>query len=354
MAGVISFKILENSIAEALNIQEMSVEEAVIRASELFQIVRAYCKDASIDSYKENAAHNLDVIRDEIKGFEERNFIRWKSAFDHLEMILQIACELGEAHGKDVQERNSADNNVTMAALAHIFPKSLLIVQEIVCLLKGGFPDGALARWRSLHESSVTAMYIAKNGEKAALEYLLSLHFSARRAANQMNEHAERIGLSKFTVKELEEFDARCSEAERILGRAIKTDKDGEWPRITLHHKNFASIEKSVDMEHWRPWYKWASSYIHANHRPVKDYLGLKDSSVQINLVGPSNSGFVDPFQLTALTLAQLLETYLHHAINLDRIVHIDVFHDLANRMGDIAVETEQLTRQMFEKTHGN
>nr|WP_159075159.1 DUF5677 domain-containing protein [Celeribacter baekdonensis] len=102
------------------------------------------------------------------KGFEERTFSRWKPAFDHLDMLWHVAQELGELHGKDVQRRNDEDNNATMAALARIFSKALLVVQEIIYLLKGGFPDGALTRWRSLHELSVTAMYIAKHGEDTA------------------------------------------------------------------------------------------------------------------------------------------------------------------------------------------
>lgn len=344
-----SLRILENSIAASLDIEEMSEEDAVGKVSELFELVRADCKKSSIESYRESAAEKLAIIRDDIRGFGERNFARWEPAFDHLEMMWHVAQELGEAHGKDVQQRDDEDNNATMAALAHIFPKSLLVVQEIICLLKGGFPDGALTRWRSLHELSVTAMYIAQQGENAAIQYLLSFHFSARRAAHQMNKHSERAGLKSFTAEEIREFDARCAEAERILGRAMENDKNGEWPKITVSHPTFAHVEESVGMDHWRPWYKWASSYTHANHRPADKSLGLAETTVPINLVGASNSGFVDPFQLTALSLAQLVATYLTHSINLDRIVHIDVFRELANEMADIAIEAERDSRQKFE-----
>lgn len=344
-----SLRILENSIIASLNIEEMSEEDVARKVSQLFELVRADCKKSTIESYREIAAEKLAIIRDEIKDFEERNFARWEPAFDHLEMMWHVAQELGEAHGKDIQQRDNEDNNATMAALAHIFPKSLLVVQEIICLLKGGFPDGALTRWRSLHELSVTAMYIKKEGDKAALEYLLSFHFSARSAAHQMNKHSERAGLKKFTAEEIQEFDARCTEAEGILERVIKNDKQGEWPKITISHQTFACVEESVGMDHWRPWYKWASSYTHADHRPSDKSLGLTETTVPVNLVGPSDSGFVDPFQLTALSLAQLVATYLTHSINLDRIVHIDVFRELANEMADIAIEAESDRRQKFD-----
>ncbi|AVW90369.1 hypothetical protein DA792_04095 [Celeribacter baekdonensis] len=102
-------------------------------------------------------------------------------------------------------------------------------------------------------------------------------------------------------------------------------------------------------MDHWRPWYKWASSHVHANHRPVDTYLGLAETTVPVNLVEASNSGFVDPFQLTALSLAQLVDTYLRHSKNFDRIVHIDVFHELANEMADIALKAERDSKRAFE-----
>lgn len=348
-----SLNTIESAIAASLDFTEMDDEQATEKIAELFELSREDCKNSSIASYKERAAEALTNDREDTKNFEKRNFSRWKPAFDHLEMLWHVAKELGELHGKDVQRRNGKDNNATMAALAHIFPKSLLVVQEIICLLKGGFPDGALTRWRSLHELSVTAMYIVNYGDNAAIQYLLSFHFSARRAAHQMNEYSERSGLGRFTAEKIQELDERCAMAERVLERKIDNDKNGEWPRITGSHPNFARVEESVGMDHWRPWYKWASSFTHANHRPADKSLGLAETTVPINLVGASNSGFVDPFQLTALSLAQLVETYLFYSISLDRIVHIDVFHELANEMADIAIKAEQDSMRAFETSNG-
>jgi len=346
-------RVLENSIAASLDFEGMCDEDAAKMVSDLFEKVKTDCKNSSIKSYRESAAENLATIREEIKKFEERNLVRWKPAFDHIEMIWHIAQELGESHGRDVQQRNGEDNNRTMAALANIFPKSLLVVQEIICLLKGGYPDGALARWRSLHELSVAAKYIAKHGETAATEYLCSFHFAARKTAKQVNNYSDHAGLKRFTDDELSEFDTRCTEAERILGRKIKNDSNGEWPKI-VGKNTFFDVEKDIGMDHWRPWYKWASNYIHSNHRPADKLLGLAESEAPVNLVGASNSGFVDPFQLTALTLAQLVDTYLTHSINLDRIVHIEVFHELANEMAKIAIEVERDSRQEFKKENDN
>lgn len=337
--------VLENSILDSLDLEGLSDEEVSRKVVELFNLVREDCKKSSIESYKAQSSDTLTGIRDDARQFEERNLAKWKPAFDHLEMMWHVAQELGEAHGHDVRGNKLSCNNAVMAALAHLYPKALLVVQEIICLLKGGFPDGALSRWRSLHELSVTSIFISKRGETAATEYLLSFHFSARRAAHQVNKYSERSGLRSFSEEEMREFDARCNLAERILGREVGKDRLGEWPKISGKN-SFADVEEDIEMDHWRPWYKWASTYTHSNHRPADKLLGLADSKQSVNLVGASNSGFIDPFQLTALTLSQLVETYLGHAMNLDRMIHIEVFQELAGEMAGIAMDAEQSSKE--------
>jgi hypothetical protein len=316
---------------------------------ELFLDVRDDCEKSSLDFYKATAPKALAELRAYEAGFQGRSFTRWKPSFDHMEMIWAIAQELGEMHGTEIKADGIEDNNPVMSALAHIFPRALLVSQEIICLLKGGFPDGALARWRSLHELTVTAMYIAKHGEAAAVPYLMSFHFFARRAALQMNEHSERGETDRFSDEDLRGFDERCAEAEKVLGRKISKDKEGEWPSINAIHRTFAAIEKDVRMEHWRPRYRWASTHTHANHRPMDKLLGMAESDGRAHLVGASNSGFVDPFHMTAITLAQVTATYLSHGGNADRIVHANVIRTLAVEMGAIAMENERATWEAFE-----
>ncbi|MFN3527409.1 MAG: hypothetical protein ACK4YU_15110, partial [Paracoccus sp. (in: a-proteobacteria)] len=73
------------------------------------------------------------------------------------------------------------------------------------------------------------------------------------------------------------------------------------------------------------------------------------ESEDDVHLVGASNSGFVDPFEMTAITLAQITTTYLFHGVNVDRIVHAEVLLALADQMSSIAIENERVTREAFE-----
>jgi hypothetical protein len=340
-------RVLENEIIRAGTEQFGDTSDPTLMGefySKMFDAVKDDCIESSIKSYMNDAQKKLDLIRSDTKEFEGRTFLRWKPAFDHLEMLWEVARDLGNAHGKDVLDRDEEDNNIVMAALASIYPKSLLIVQEIICLLKGGFPDGALSRWRSLHELSISAMYIAKHGEDMAKAYLLSFHFSSRRAALQMNESSDKTGLTPFSKEEMLAFDERCRNAEILLGRAIEKDSQGEWPRISNKHTDFAAIEQDVGMAHWRPWYKWASGHTHAAHYPSDNLLGMVEAEDSWHLIGSSNSGFVDPFQLTALSLSKLVCIYLMNHPNPDRLIHIEVFQRLSDLTADIALEAERIS----------
>lgn len=328
---------LENIITESIRKEGDSVDETAKKAIELFENIK---QDLIENTQKSNNArqHELLVsIRDEYKRYQCRILERWKPALDHLEVMWQIACELGQNHGIDVKETDDEYNNEVMAALANIFPKSLLTTREIISLLEAGYPDGALARWRSLHELSISAMYIAKHGIIAAKQYQLSYYFSTYRAALQINEYSERSGIKKFSKKELDNMERLCEKARSILGINLNPRK-AEWPAIT-GKKNFFELEKDVAMDHWRPWYKWASNYIHSSHRPLEDLLGNREASIHAHLVGPSDFGFVDPFQLTAISLSQLVTTYLNHTVNMDRLIHLEIFHSMAKEMSVIAIK---------------
>ena len=345
--------ILEDMLLEAaretLGKEDVEQEALSEKFKEMFELAKEDCEESSLAGYRAKAPSILASAREETKNFDRRNFERWKPSFDHLEMMWSVAQELGEMHGQAIKADGGEDSNAVMAALANLFPRALLVTQEVICLLKGGFPDGALARWRSLHEISVTAMYIAKYGEEVAIPYLLSVHFAARRAAHQMNEHAEMAKIEKFTEVEMKDFDARCAGAESILQRKIAKDRLGEWPAITQTHRTFAALEKAVNMDHWRPRYKWASTHTHAHHRPIDKLLGMAESDKDVHLIGQSNSGFVDPFQMTAISLAQITTTYLLHTPNADRIVYSNVLLKLANELSSIAIENERKTREAFD-----
>lgn len=295
----------------------------------------------SLEALLANAPAMLQERRKEDLGFEERNFKRWRTAFDALETMMEIATEVGEACDKEGRAVAQAENDYRFEALSQLFPRALLVTREIIHLLKGGFPDAALSRWRSLHELTVTAMFIGQNDDTVALRYLAGFDFQAKRAAKQYNQHAQRANLTPFSAEELADIDARCALAAEAVGGEIEGDWGWAAPAFKKAKPTFADLEEKVGLDHWRPRYKWASQHVHSGHRPSDRLLGACEAREPLMLVGRSNSGFVDPLHMTAISLMQITTTVLFKSPNLDRVVYSKVLLTLSDSVGRLALECE-------------
>ncbi len=122
----------------------------------------------------------------ELSGFRARLRDRWKARLDLLHMLLVICRELGADVNQELMrapEFASRPHLVDVLRRSHA--RSCQITAEILTLLEGGFADGAMARWRTLHEIAVTVSFIAEHGEELAERYVLHQAVESKRAADQ-------------------------------------------------------------------------------------------------------------------------------------------------------------------------
>lgn len=299
---------------------------------------------------KKEAPKMLEVERKARVDFGHNNYARWREPLDLLEMLWKMSQELGENHAHGGPRDG---DTVVFDTLAHLQPKALLVASEIMCLLRGGFADGALTRWRSLHEIVVVAMFIAKHGYKAAFPYRLSVWFSNSRRAANYNKYAGRSGLRPIGAEELAEIQAMRNTAEQELGRVLKNDWD--WAADTLGNKqpSFTDIENDVGMDHWRPRFKWACQHVHAGFVLPNKLLGMTEAKKFVFQVGSSNSGLVDPIHMTAISLMQMTITSLFFPdSDFDRVVYGKVMQALVGEIGDAAMTVKSGTLGGVEKGH--
>lgn len=95
----------------------------------------------------------------EMAGFRRRLRERWGPSIDQLQMCVAVASELGEMTGHSLGERLGEASPILIDTLIRLHARCCQIAQEIVCLLSAGFADGAMARWRTMHEISAVAAY---------------------------------------------------------------------------------------------------------------------------------------------------------------------------------------------------
>ncbi len=291
-------------------------------------------------------------LRREFKGFRSRNYNRWKLAFEKLEFLIEISTDLGQQNHRDLKKKADQEEDYKFAALSNLTPRALLVAREVLCLLEGGFPDGALARWRSLHELAVTAVFIGAHDQQVASDYYASSKFEAFRSAKQYNQYADRAGLEPFSSAQMQAMEQEKVAAEHRIGRTLRRDYD--WASTAFEPSktriSFYDLEKRVELDHWRPRFRWASQHTHAGYRTFQAMLATSEAESPVILTGPSNSGFVDPLHMTAISLTHVISQFLFLHSNLDRIVYVNLLLCICDEIGKVASSAEQKTRMRHEK----
>lgn len=103
----------------------------------------------------------------------------------------------------------------------------MLVASEALCLMKSGFADGALARWRTLYELTVIADVIAKHDATRAARYLAHAEVQAWVTAKRwMAAPAER-GAPRYSEDDLAALAERARELGETLGPGL--DKMYGW-----------------------------------------------------------------------------------------------------------------------------
>ena len=288
-----------------------------------------------LTSIKAKAKEGLEERRHIHTEFVERNILRWMDAFDLLELHIEIAIEAGDSFNERIRPDAAPKGDFLFDVLVRLHAKGCLVSKEILTLLKNGYADGAHARWRALHELSVTAMFLATHGKEAAQRYLDHEFVEAYKGASQLNKYQSRLNATGFTDAELASFKDHYDAVSDKYGKDFRSPYGWAKPFLRKGKGTFFALEEAVNLDHWRPYYKWASQNVHANVKTIKNSLGLCEAVDDFLQVGPSNSGMTDPAHSTAISLSQLTCTLLFSAPNIDGIIMTKMLLSLSDEIGD-------------------
>jgi hypothetical protein len=242
-------------------------------------------------------------------------------------------------------------NDYVFSALTGLHARGCQVSHEILALLRAGFPDGAHARWRTLHEIAVTAHFIKDEGPEIAKRYLHHEITQTYKDALAYQEHARRLGYEPLTERELTLVETRSQGILEMYGKDFREDY-GWVPRSILSNPNFAELEKYVKMDHLRPYYRMASQNVHSGPKGISVKLGLIRNGSHISklLAGPSNYGLADPSQCAAISLNQMTTCLLSTRPTLQRVSIMKAMQKLVEQINSSFAETQVHIEKEEEK----
>ena len=215
--------------------EDTAIEITPDDLSEFDRRVRRFVKNypALIQSVAEGAA--TDILKTlkrnwrkegrlqaaEHLGFRHRLEQRYRKPLKLLRMLLTISREFGgEAFGgppKSKRRKHLRD------VLMRLHVRACQVTWEIITLLENGFADGAMARWRTLHEIGVVATFVAKAGDRTAARYVAHQAVEAKLGLEEYQRCYEDIGYSPMPLASAAEIARKYDVVLKKYGPSFAT-----------------------------------------------------------------------------------------------------------------------------------
>lgn len=256
-----------------------------------------------VETMQFNETDNINQLNQEYEDFNKRNYFQWKKGFDKLEMLRQISIEAGMEFQKEFLKYPEYENDPLLGVLMRQHANACRITGEIIHLLKGGYSDGAIARWRTLFEIAVTSLVLNRHGKECAVDYI---KYGKLKSIEGMEEYQKTAKEMKVESYSKEEMDLAIA-----LKEELKKEINYSW---AIKYTNFGRMEKLreyVGLEKWSHYYMLASKIIHADFHEMNTLMAMSEAKENMLLVGQSNSGMTEPAHITAITLNQITSAFL-------------------------------------------
>lgn len=268
------------------------------------------------------------------ESFNKNLYIKWGEAFDLLESFILLALDLGNEFSQEFRASEHSNPSFVFDALVRLHARGCQVASEVKTLITNGFADGAHARWRSLHEISIVALFIEEHGNEVAEKYLLHDNIESLKSAREFQQYYDALGEEPVPEHVLINLQVIHDNLIKRFGNDYGNDLGWAAKTLGKSRPRIKDIELSVGLEHLRPYYRLASHNIHANPKGLFFKLGLYKNQ-DLLLAGPSNIGLADPAQATAISLSQLTTSLMMVDPNIDRLVACSVLAKFSNEIAD-------------------
>jgi hypothetical protein len=341
--------------------------EERLNEEQIKKLIDTAIKAVTTDGLKNASGIVSDILRQQVpemiaqectmqEEFEQRLYDRWKKALDFYDAINILTRESGDTFVKQHQTQAVKDKDLVFGVLMRIHVRACQTVSAIGVLLKGGYARDALARQRTLHELATIAFFIKKYGHETAERYWLHNTIESYKGALQYEQYCEKLG---YTHHDPAEFNQLRSQRDALITRFGRVfNEDYGWAAQALGKQrgtSFADIEKDVQLDHLRPYYRMASHGVHANPKGLIFDIGNIDKEVpgynRTIFGGASNAGLADPGQSALISLNQCTVAFLTYKNDLDTLMKLQVLDSFVGEACQAFIEIHRnLEREEEER----
>ncbi|MFA7155751.1 MAG: DUF5677 domain-containing protein [Proteiniphilum sp.] len=337
-------------------LQELVDNGTEVNPEKLDSVLREMISEGAIRALQLIKEENRDALAYEANerlAFEEQNYALWKEPLDLLQLFLLTTTGIGGEFNHKYRPEAAENNDFVFEVLTRLHGRACQVGNEILILLKSGYADGANARWRTLHEITVTSYFIKENGSEMAERYLLYDYIESYRSISDYVHNTELYERHKAVLG-----DALPSQAEMMGIEETKNElcarfgkgfsKEYGWVAGGTKKITFKDLESEVGIDHLRPYYKMANISIHAGPKGVRFSLG--SPSNDIIPAGASNMGLADPGMSTVISLQNMNAALLSTRPDVGHLITLKAMSLLADEVKDAFYRCHKETWAEYER----
>jgi hypothetical protein len=288
----------------------------------------------------ENSLQEVDILE-----FRKRMDGRWGKPLGQLRMLLTMAREWCQEINVRESRRRKHRNSRLRKLLIRLLVRGCQVTDEILCLLENGFADGAMARWRTLHEIAVVAAVILQYGDEIAERYINHQAVESKRAMDKYIACSPQLGYRPMTRR----MQARITKAyEKVIakyGKNFHSDYGWAAHHLKKDRPNFTHLEEAAGRAEMRAHYQMGNDNVHAGIKSMYVRLGLIGNYEGL-LAGRSNAGLTEPGQNAAHTLTQLALLVCFSEPVFDDYVIADMLKTLRNEIPRLFAQADVQLRK--------
>ena len=290
------------------DVKELEANIAKFQEEDLPDLLYSMSEDTAtrtLGSLKAGWEKENELQKKDLDGFRERLLHRWDKPIGQLRMLITMVREwCREIHLREQVDSGSPGHETRML-LIRMLVRGCQVADEILCLLENGFADGAMGRWRTLHEISVVAAVILQYGDEITERYTEHQYIESKRAMDKYNACSPSLGYQSLSASEQKRIVEQYDRVVAAYGKSFKSDYGWASHHLQNDKPTFAALESAAGRAEMRSYYQMGNDNIHAGIKSMYVRLGLVGGYEGL-LSGRSNAGLTDPGQNTAHTLTQL------------------------------------------------